>query len=40
VGLSVFAPVVYVITFCGCWQPSVMFKQLLCITDWVVVPLQ
>ena len=35
VGLSVFAAVVYVITFFGCWQPCVMFKQVLCITDWV-----
>jgi hypothetical protein len=40
VGLSVFAAVVYVITCVGCWQPCVMFKQVLCITDWVVVPLQ
>jgi len=29
VGLSVFAAVVYVITFVGCWQPFVMFKQAL-----------
>jgi hypothetical protein len=29
VGLSVFAAVVYVITFVGCWQPCVMFKQAL-----------
>jgi hypothetical protein len=36
VGLSVFAAVVYVITFVGCWQPCVMFKQLL-FTDWVVL---
>jgi len=32
VGLSVFAAVVYVITFFGCWQPCVMFKQVLSIT--------
>jgi hypothetical protein len=31
-GLSVFAAVVYVITFFGCWQPCVMFKQVLFIT--------
>jgi hypothetical protein len=30
VGLSVLAAVVYVITFVGCWQPCVMFKQVLC----------
>jgi hypothetical protein len=39
VGLSVFAAVVYIITFVGCWQLCVMFKQVLC-TDWVVVLLQ
>jgi hypothetical protein len=39
VGLSVFAAVVYIITFVGCWQPCVMFKQVLC-TDWVEVLLQ
>jgi hypothetical protein len=36
VGLSVFAAVVYIITFVGCWQPCVMFKQVL-FTDWVVL---
>jgi len=33
VGLAVLAAVVYVITFFGCWQPCVMFKQVLFITD-------
>jgi len=32
VGLSVFAAVVYIIMFFGCWQPCVMFKQVLSIT--------
>ena len=39
VGLSVFAAVVYVITFVGCWQPCVMFKQVL-FTDLVVLTTQ
>jgi hypothetical protein len=35
VGLSVFAAVVYVIMFVGCWQPCVTFKQFF-FTDLVV----